>query len=115
MYQNRIHSVMKGKREIVKVILMGIIVLLLILCLFDMPYGYYEFTRFIAMTVFSYLAYDAFKAGNKDRMFVLIALAVLFQPFIKIALGRVIWNIVDVLVAMYMGYMLFRTLQKSKH
>ena len=27
------------------------------------------------------------------------ALALLFQPFIKIALGRLIWNVVDVVVA----------------
>lgn len=105
---------MMDKREIVDMILMGIIALMLILCLFDMPYGYYEFTRFVTMAVFIYLAYGAFKANNKDRMFVLVALAILFQPFIKIALGRVIWNIVDILVAIYLGYMILRTLQKSK-
>ena len=27
------------------------------------------------------------------------ALALLFQPFFKVALGRVVWNIVDVIVA----------------
>ncbi len=27
------------------------------------------------------------------------SLALLFQPFIKIALGRTIWNVVDVMVA----------------
>lgn len=27
------------------------------------------------------------------------SLALLFQPFIKIALGRTIWNVVDVIVA----------------
>ena len=27
------------------------------------------------------------------------ALALLFQPFIKVALGRTMWNIVDVIVA----------------
>ena len=32
-------------------------------------------------------------------MVILVALALLFQPFIKIALGRSIWNIVDIVVA----------------
>ena len=35
---------------------------------------------------------------NKNDFFIYIALALLFQPFIKIALGRIIWNIVDVIV-----------------
>jgi hypothetical protein len=31
-------------------------------------------------------------------MIVYIALAVLFQPLFKIALGRTLWNIIDVIV-----------------
>ncbi|MBQ6064697.1 MAG: hypothetical protein IJK87_13900 [Prevotella sp.] len=27
------------------------------------------------------------------------ALALLFQPFVKVALGRMMWNVVDVIVA----------------
>ncbi len=34
----------------------------------------------------------------KNEFFIYIALALLFQPLIKIALGRSIWNIVDVIV-----------------
>ncbi len=32
-------------------------------------------------------------------MFIYVALALLFQPFFKIALGRQVWNIVDIVVA----------------
>lgn len=35
-------------------------------------------------------------------------LAILFQPFAKIALGRVLWNIVDVIVAGYLIYLVVR-------
>jgi hypothetical protein len=31
-------------------------------------------------------------------MIIAIALAILFQPFAKIALGRTLWNVVDVIV-----------------
>jgi len=40
--------------------------------------------------------------GDKDMTAMAVlagALALLFQPFFKIALGRVMWNIVDVIVA----------------
>ena len=31
-------------------------------------------------------------------MIIYIALALLFQPFLKVALGRTIWNVVDVAI-----------------
>lgn len=76
-----------------------ILAVLLILCLFNLPYGYYQFVRFAAMVGFGYLAFDSNNRGNTKEMFVYIVLAILFQPLLKIALGRVVWNIVDVVVA----------------
>ena len=70
----------------------------LLLCLFNMPYGYYQFVRFAATAAFAYLAFSANEQNKKNEVFVYIALAILFQPFVKIALGRTIWNIVDVVV-----------------
>lgn len=70
------------------------------LCLMDMPYGYYEFVRFIAMIGFAYLAFGANQLDRPTEMFIYIALAILFQPFFKIALGRELWNIVDVVVGL---------------
>jgi uncharacterized membrane protein YccC len=63
-----------------------------------MPYGYYEFVRFIAMIGFAFLAFKANEQDSQTEMFIYIALAILFQPFFKIALGRELWNIVDVVV-----------------
>lgn len=37
------------------------------------------------------------------------SLAVLFQPFIKIALGRTMWNIIDVVVAVVLVWMVVRS------
>jgi multisubunit Na+/H+ antiporter MnhB subunit len=72
-----------------------ILPILLLLCLLDMPYGFYQFVRFAAMVGFGYLAYSAKERNRKNEMFIYIA----FQPFMKIALGRTIWNIVDVITA----------------
>lgn len=89
---------------------------LLLLCLINMPYGYYQFVRFTAMASFAYLAYSANEQNRKNDMFIYIALALLFQPFIKIALGRTIWNVVDVVVTI--GLVLsvaFQSKTKLKH
>lgn len=63
-----------------------------------MPYGYYQLVRYIAMAGFVVLAYLASEKQDKIEMIVYVCLAILFQPFIKIALGRQIWNIVDIVV-----------------
>ncbi len=81
--------------KIVKVIL----ALMLLLCLAKMPYGYYQFVRFGALVGFALLAYNSYEKGLTNYMIIFIGLGLLFQPFIKIALGRELWNIVDVIVA----------------
>jgi len=66
-----------------------------------MPYGYYQATRFIGMVgfaLFAYFEYERNKSLNGTAI-IYLALALLFQPFIKIALGRTIWNIADVVVS----------------
>ncbi len=72
--------------------------LLLFLCLADMPYGYYQFVRFAGLIGFAILAYQANQQGRQTEMIIYGGLALLFQPFFKIALGREMWNIVDVVV-----------------
>jgi len=81
--------------KVVKIILAA----LFFVCLAKMPYGYYQFVRFIAMVGFVYLAYKNIEEGNKLWSYVFAALAILFQPLLKIDLGRTIWNIVDVVVS----------------
>ena len=74
--------------------------ILLLLCLLKMPYGFYQLVRYIATVVFVLLAIDSSKSIYLQTTF--IALAILFQPFIKISLGRTVWNIVDVIVAAFL-------------
>lgn len=73
-----------------------------------MPYGYFQVVRFSAMLGFSLLAYYASNKQDKTEMIIWIGLAVLFQPIIKIALGRTIWNIVDVIVGVGLLFQVFR-------
>lgn len=72
--------------------------LLLFLCLLEMPYGYFQLVRFIAMIGFGVLTYHSYKQGKQTEMFVYGALLLLFQPLLKISLGRELWNIVDIMV-----------------
>lgn len=72
---------------------------LFLICLANMPYGYYQLIRFLAMVGFGVLAYRANQKGNLNMTVTYILLAMMFQPIFKIALGRFLWNVVDVIVA----------------
>lgn len=72
-----------------------------------MPYGYYQLVRVVALIAFVILAYGAYENKQMQLMILYIGLGVLFQPFIKIALGREMWNVVDVLVGVGLIVSLF--------
>jgi hypothetical protein len=65
-----------------------------------MPYGYYQLVRFVAMVLFAIYAYNYWIKEIKPLAITFGALALLFQPFIKVALGRAMWNVTDVVVAL---------------
>lgn len=85
-----------------------IIALLLLLCLFDMPYGFYQLGRWASMVSFILFAIEYWHMEKKNISVAMMALAVLFQPFFKIALGRSLWNIVDVAAAAFLIILIYR-------
>lgn len=91
-----------------------ILAILFFLCLADMPYGYYQFIRFAGLVGFAILAYQAHEQGRQTEMIIYAGLALLFQPFFKIALGRELWNFADVIVAIGLLWSLFHKGTKAK-
>ena len=72
-----------------------------------MPYGYFQAVRFGGMLGFGLLAFFSFQQHRNIEVIIYIALAILFQPLIKIALGRTGWNVVDVIVSIGLILSLF--------
>ena len=72
---------------------------MMLLCLAPMPYGYFQLVRFLSMLVFGMMAFRYYQERKEWLAYACGTLALLFQPFYKIALGRTVWNIVDVIVA----------------
>lgn len=93
---------MKNTETIIKIVL----AILFIGCLFDLPYGYFQLVRFLGMVGFAILAYKQYK--KNDYYFVTwLASAILINPFYKIALGRTVWNTVDVIWAVLLIVSIF--------
>ena len=71
----------------------------LLICLVPMPYGYYILIRIVAAILFIIFASQYYEAKKEELAITFGILAFLFQPLIKIPLGRDVWNWVDVAVA----------------
>jgi len=81
-----------------KIIKIGL-ALLLLGCLADMPYGYFQIVRFLGMIGFGILAFQEKEKGNDGFFILWLGSAILINPIFKITLGRELWNVVDVIWA----------------
>ena len=64
------------------------------------------------MIIFGVMAYKYYEEKKNVLAITFGALALLFQPFIKVALGRTMWNVVDVAVAI--GLIVLFIIEKDK-
>ena len=72
---------------------------ILLLCLAPMPYGYFQLVRLFSTIAFGLMAFQYYKEGKDKLAYTFGALMLLFQPLYKISLGRTVWNVIDVIVA----------------
>lgn len=106
----------KNKMNIQKIfdrlkIITFIFAILLLLCWLPFPYWYFQLVRFLGLLIFGILALNAF-SNDTPNVFIYLVLALLFQPFIKISLGRTLWNIVDTVVAFWLLFNLVKSNKK---
>lgn len=85
----------------------------LLLCLAPMPYGYFTLVRILATVVFGLYAYRSYVAKKDGLTWAFVTLALLFQPFAKVGLGRTVWNIIDVIVAIGLIMLFFYEWKKG--
>lgn len=76
---------------------------LMVLCLLDMPYGFYMLVRFVATVVFAIISLMCISNEKKEWAIFFASSALLFQPFIKVALSRSMWNVVDIIEAVVLA------------
>ena len=109
-HSTALNKTMKNSETIIKIVL----VIVLFLCLLNMPYGFYQLVRFMALIGFGILAYKANEQNKNTEMIIYGGHALLFQPFFKIVLGREMWNIVDVIVGIGLITSLIMNRRKSQ-
>ena len=91
-----------------------ILAALMLLCLAPMPYGYFQLVRFLSTIFFGVMVYRYYMERKEWLAYTFGTLVLLFQPFYKIALGRTVWNIVDVIVAIGLLVLFFYEWRKGE-
>ena len=64
--------------------------------------------------MFACSSYNAFTHRKTIRGLVFLILTLVFQPFFAIPLGSFIWTCVEIVVRVYLGYLLFFLVRGSK-
>ena len=84
-----------------------LLIILLLAALLPLPYGYYILLRFTVCfgSIYEIITNPTL---NKDTILIFIAIAVLYNPIIKMPLGRPIWSIVNIITAIYLIYYLWK-------
>ena len=70
--------------------------------------------RFVMMVACGWMAYQYYQRNKTVATWAFGILAMLFQPMYKIAFGRTVWNIVDVIVAIFFIVLFFFERKREK-
>lgn len=76
-----------------------VLAIALILCFLPLPYGFYTIIRLATAVLAGCWAYRFYNRRKTSFAITAAAIALLFQPFLKISLDRFTWNVIDVILA----------------
>ncbi len=79
-----------------------VISIMLLLSLFSLPYDYYQILRLFTTTIAAYCAVLAYRQKRDTWIWVFSTIALMFNPFLPVKLGRDLWNVADIIVALIM-------------
>ncbi|MGH7901122.1 MAG: DUF6804 family protein [Thermodesulfobacteriota bacterium] len=83
--------------------------IMLILAVFEgWPYGYYTLLRLVVCGSASYVAFISYSIDKKNWMWVMVFIALLFNPLIPIHLDKTTWLLIDIIVALLFIVVLFK-------
>lgn len=80
---------------------------LLLLAIFDLPYGYYVFLRWEVSLASAFLAYLMYDFKKTFWTVIFCATAILFNPIVPIYLSKDVWQVLDLVVATIFGFSFF--------
>lgn len=81
-------------------------ILLLLLAIFPLPYGFYTLLRILVCLTAGFLAWFCYGGKKIKWAWIMGFIALLFNPLIPISLGKGLWVLIDLTVAIVFGVFL---------
>jgi len=83
------------------------VIFLLLAMIEGWPYGFFTLLRLVVFGTTVYLSWLAYKSGKQAWIWIFGFIALIFNPLVTLHLGRYIWKIVDLLVAVFLIISIF--------
>ena len=80
-------------------ILINILIMMLLIALAPLPYGYYMLLKLLSTVVFIWASVLSYQNNNNKLFVVFLILSLLFNPVFMINFPREIWAAIDILCA----------------
>ena len=88
---------MKNRPHVYPAIIAAIMLLIAIL---PLPYGYYQFLRWVVCGIAAFIAFEAYNWGKTWAIWLFGIIAILFNPIIPVHLTKEIWQPIDLVCAL---------------
>ena len=83
------------------------VMLLFLAMIEDLPYGFFTLLRLVVFGTTVYLSWLAYKSEKHTWTWIFGFIALVFNPFIPLYLGRDLWMAIDLLVAIFLFISIF--------
>lgn len=90
-----------------KISVVMLAIFMLVLSIFSLPYAYYQILRWFICLLAVYYAYVLYVRNNKPLFYIMIIVAILFNPIAKLYFDKIIWALLDIVTAAIFGYLLY--------
>lgn len=82
---------------------LSISIAFLLIAIAPMPYGYYHILKFVVCfsAIKEAMKYYQIQNNWSNRVLAFTAIALLYNPIVKIPLGKTLWTIINILTIIY--------------
>ncbi|HOY47267.1 MAG TPA: hypothetical protein PLZ05_01530 [Alphaproteobacteria bacterium] len=89
-----------------------VVCVLLGIALLPLPYGYYQFLRWVVCGVSVYVLINQYNKKS-DLSFGLIISAILYNPISTIHLDKIIWSVINIITIFYFIHLINNSNKKN--
>src|SRR5687768_12586005 len=92
----------------------GAIVMLLLAVIGSWPYGFYQLLRLVVCGSAAYMAFKGFERNSQGWAWVMVGVALLFNPLIPVRFAREDWQTLDLIAAGVFGAVLWSMKRQTR-